>query len=276
MLKVHANGAEIPAIGLGTWTLDDAMSERMVAAALKAGYRHIDTAAMYGNEAGVGAGLRGGGVARNDVFVTTKVWHDRIGDGALQASLEESLQKLGLDDVDLALIHWPSPDVPVAECIGALNNARERGLARHIGVANFTLSHLEEAVKCSAAPLAVNQIEYHPLLNQDRLLKAARAEGIAITSDRPLARGGALFSHPAVTGPAGRLGVSPAQVVLRWQVQQEGVIAIPRTSKPERLPENLAIDGFELQPEEMDALSALREANERICAPDFSPAWDQP
>ena len=134
-----------PPIGLGTWTLDDAAAEAMVAKAIETGYRHVDTAAMYGNEAGVGAGLKASGIARDDVFVTTKVWHDQITDGALQASLERSLAKLGLDQVDLALIHWPSKSIPLEVSIAALNDAKAKGLARHIGVSNFTISLLAEA-----------------------------------------------------------------------------------------------------------------------------------
>ncbi|MEL6794621.1 MAG: aldo/keto reductase, partial [Pseudomonadota bacterium] len=149
MHDVSANGASIPAIGLGTWTLDDAGAETMVAVAIRTGYRHIDTAAMYGNEAGVGAGLKASGAARDDYFLTTKVWSDQISDGALQASLERSVAKLGVDAVDLALIHWPSKTIPLAESIGALNDAKAKGLARHIGVSNFTIPLMAEAVALS-------------------------------------------------------------------------------------------------------------------------------
>ena len=274
MHAIAANGASIPAIGFGTWTLDDAGAEAMVAAALGAGYRHIDTAAMYGNEAGVGAGLKAGGVARDDVFLTTKVWSDQISDGALQASLERSVAKLGVEQVDLALIHWPSKTIPLDESIGALNDAKAEGLARHIGVSNFTIPLMEEAVSLSDAPLVCNQIEYHPLLNQSRVIEAARGHGMAVTSYCPLSRGGDLFADPAVADPAARLGVSPAQIVLRWHMQQDGVVAIPRTSNPARLPGNIAIFDFELTPEEMAAISALRAAGHRICDFDFAPEWD--
>lgn len=273
MIYVEANGARIPAIGLGTWTLDDEAAEAMVAKALKAGYRHVDTAAMYKNEAGVGAGLKAGGLARDDVFVTTKIWHDQISDGALQASLKSSLGKLGLDSVDLALIHWPSKIVPLAESIGALNDVREKGLARHIGVSNFTIPLLKEATRLSAAPLVCNQIENHPHINQDKVVAACRALGMATVSYCPLARGEDLFSDPAVAKPAARLGVSPAQVVLRWQVQS-GFVAIPRTSNPARLAQNLDVFGFELTASEMKAISALRARGRRICDAEFAPEWD--
>ncbi len=274
MHSIAANGANIPAIGLGTWTLDDAAAEAMVAAALRVGYRHIDTAAMYKNEAGVGAGLKAGGVARDKVFVTTKVWPDQTSAGALQASVERSLVKLGLDHVDLILIHWPSKTVPLAESIGALNDVRTRGMARHIGVSNFTIAMVEEAARLSDAPIACNQIENHPLLDQDRVIAACHALGIGVTSYCPLARGGDLFADPAIAGPAARLGVSPAQIVLRWHVQQDGIAAVPRTSNPARLPQNLDVFGLALTAEEMQAISALRSAASRICDFEFSPVWD--
>lgn len=274
MHTVDARGAKIPAIGLGTWTLDDAASERMVATAIETGYRHVDTAAMYGNEVGVGAGLKASGLPRDEVFVTTKVWHDQITQGALQASLERSLKKLGLDHVDLALIHWPSKTIPLETSIAALNDAKAKGLARHIGVSNFTIPLLAEANRLSEAPLVCNQIEYHPLLNQDRVIAACRSAGMAVTSYCPLARGADLFSDPAIAGPAKRLGVSPAQVILRWHVQQPGVVAVPRTSNPARLAENLSVFDFELTGDEMTAISALRAAGHRICDFEFSPEWD--
>lgn len=274
MHTVDARGAQIPAIGLGTWTLDDAASERMVATAIETGYRHVDTAAMYGNEVGVGAGLKASGLPRDEVFVTTKVWHDQITQGALQASLERSLKKLGLDHVDLALIHWPSKTIPLETSIAALNDAKAKGLARHIGVSNFTIPLLAEANRLSEAPLVCNQIEYHPLLNQDRVIAACRSAGMAVTSYCPLARGADLFSDPAIAGPAKRLGVSPAQVILRWHVQQPGVVAVPRTSNPARLAENLSVFDFELTGDEMTAISALRAAGHRICDFEFSPEWD--
>lgn len=274
MHAIPANGANIPAIGLGTWTLDDAGAETMVAKAIEVGYRHIDTAAMYRNEAGVGAGLKASGVARGDVFVTTKIWHDQIGEGALQASLERSLGKLGLDHVDLALIHWPSKTIPLAESIAALNAARAQGMAKHIGVSNFTIPMIAEAARLSDAPLACNQIEYHPRLDQARVIAACRAEGMAVTAYCPLARGADLFAHPAVAAPAARLGVSPAQVILRWHMQQDGVVAIPRTSKPERLAQNIDAFSFTLDDAEMAAISSLCADPHRICDFDFAPEWD--
>lgn len=274
-LKLPANGANIPAIGLGTWTLDDEAAANLVAEAIKAGYRHIDTAAMYQNEAGVGAGIRAGAVPRADIFLTTKVWYDAIGEGDLQRSVEKSLKLLQADYLDLVLIHWPSPDVPLRESIAALNEVRREGQARHIGVSNFPVALLDEAVALSDAPLACNQVEYHPFLNQDRVLAACRRHGMAMVSYCPLARAAKLAEAPAIVEAAERHGRSLAQVALRWHIQQDGVAAIPRSSRPERIAENLKVFDFALSDAEMAAISALRSQGYRICDYEFSPTWDQ-
>ena len=274
MHRIKANGADIPAIGMGTWTLKGDQCAELVAAAIDVGYRHIDTAAMYANEDAVGRGIAGSGIARDDIFVTTKVWWTDIAPGDLERSAEQSLARLGLDHVDLLLIHWPNPRIPVADSIGALNRVRERGLARNIGVSNFTTALLDEALRASDAPLVADQVEYHPMLNQDKVHAACRKAGMAMVSYCPLYRGGALFDRPEIVGPARRLGKAPAQIVLRWHVQQDGVVAIPRTTRRERLAENLAVFDFELDAAEMDAISALSSANSRICDFEFSPRWD--
>ena len=274
MHRIKANGADIPAIGMGTWTLKGDQCAELVTAAIDVGYRHIDTAAMYANEDAVGRGIAGSGIARDDIFVTTKVWWTDIAPGDLERSAEQSLARLGLDHVDLLLIHWPNPRVPVADSIGALNRVRERGLARNIGVSNFTTALLDEALRASDAPLVADQVEYHPMLNQDKVHAACRKAGMAMVSYCPLYRGGALFDRPEIVGPARRLGKAPAQIVLRWHVQQDGVVAIPRTTRRERLAENLAVFNFELDAAEMDAISALSSANSRICDFEFSPRWD--
>jgi diketogulonate reductase-like aldo/keto reductase len=274
MHHVNANGANIPAIGLGTWTLTGKAATRLVASAIQSGYRHVDTAAMYENEQAVGAGLRASGVPRDEVFLTTKVKPSEIADGDLQRSVEASLKRLQVDQVDLALIHWPSKTIPLAESIGALNEVKDRGLARHIGVSNFTVAMVGEAVALSLNPLACNQVEYHPFLNQDGVLAACRGHGMAVVSYCPLARGSELFSQPAVTAAAARHERTPAQIVLRWQVQQAGVVAIPRSSKPERIAQNLRVFDFALEADEMAALDALRARQRRICDFGFSPEWD--
>jgi len=274
MHNVEANGANIPAIGLGTWTLKDEAATRLVAGAIGSGYRHVDTAAMYENEEAVGAGLRASGVSRDEIFLTSKVWPSDIADGDLQRSVEASLRRLQVDRLDLALIHWPSRTIPLADTIRALNEVKDRGLARHIGVSNFTVALLDEAAALSRHPLACNQIENHPYLNQDRVMAACRRHGIAVVSYCPLARGSELFGEPAVTAAAGRNGRTPAQIVLRWQVQQNGVVAIPRSSNPERIAQNLRVFDFALSADEMAALDALRGRGMRICDFEFSPDWD--
>jgi diketogulonate reductase-like aldo/keto reductase len=274
MHRVEANGAGIPAIGLGTWTLTGGTAARLVASAIESGYRHVDTAARYENEEAVGAGLRASGVPRADIFLTTKVWPTDIAAGDLQRSVEASLARLGLDHVDLALIHWPSRTVPLAESIAALNEVKDRGLARHIGVSNFTVALIEQAVALSRHPLACNQIEHHPYLNQDRVIAACRRHGMAVVSYSPLARGADLLAEPAVAAAAGRHGKTPAQIVLRWHVQQQGVAAIPRSSDAGRIARNLDVFDFALEPAEMAAIGALRARNGRICDFEFSPDWD--
>lgn len=274
MHRVEANGAGIPAIGLGTWTLTGGTATRLVASAIESGYRHVDTAARYENEEAVGAGLRASGVPRADIFLTTKVWPTDIAAGDLQRSVEASLARLGLDHVDLALIHWPSRTVPLAESIAALNEVKDRGLARHIGVSNFTVALIEQAVALSRHPLACNQIEHHPYLNQDRVIAACRRHGMAVVSYCPLARGADLLAEPAVAAAAGRHGKTPAQIVLRWHVQQQGVAAIPRSSDAGRIARNLDVFDFALEPAEMAAIGALRARNGRICDFEFSPDWD--
>ena len=274
MHRVSGNGANIPAIGLGTWTLRDDAATKLVASALGAGYRHIDTATAYENEAAVGAGLRASGVPRDEIFLTTKVWPPNLAGGDLQNSVEGSLKSLCVDHVDLVLIHWPSKTVPLGESIEALNDVRSRGLARNIGVSNFPVALIEEAVALSEHPLACNQIENHPFLNQDRVLAACRKHGLALVSYCPLARGTELFPESPVVEAAARHGKTAAQVVLRWHVQQDGVVAIPRSSNPDRIRENFDVFDFTLDSEEVAAIDALRSRALRICDFEFSPEWD--
>jgi len=269
---LEVQGARIPRIGLGTFRITGDAATLAVEAALACGYRHIDTAVMYGNETEVGQGLKGSGVPRNDIFVTTKVWRDDIADGSLQASAEASLKRLGLDQVDLLLIHWPNADVPLKDSIRALCETRSQGLARHIGVSNFPVALLDEAVALATEPLVANQCEYHPRLNQDQVLEACRRHGMAFTSYCPLGRGG--LDIPEVGVIAARHGKSAAQVVMRWHMQQDGVIAIPKSSNPGRIAENIAVFDFELTPPEMAALSALARADGRLVQPAFAPRWD--
>jgi diketogulonate reductase-like aldo/keto reductase len=243
---------------------------------LSVGYRHIDTAVMYGNEAEVGEALRGSGLRREDIFVTTKVLSGDIGAGDLQKSARDSLARLKLDHVDLLLIHWPSRDIPLRESIAALCDARKQGLARHIGVANFPTAMLNAAVGLAAEhgeKLVANQCEYHPRLDQTKLLAACRSHGVALVAYCPIGQG-AFLSAASIANIASRHGKTGAQVILRWHMQQPGVIAIPRSSKAAHMAENLDVFDFTLSDEEMKILSSLATANGRIFRPAHAPDWD--
>jgi diketogulonate reductase-like aldo/keto reductase len=273
---VAAAGTSIPVIGLGTWPLTGDECAHAVATAIRCGYRHIDSAAMYGNETEVGEGLRASGVPREHVWITTKVWWEDIADGPLQRSAEASLERLRLDQVDLLLIHWPNAAIPLKESIRALGDAKRRGLARHIGVSNFPMRMLEEAITLSNEPLVANQCEYHPHLDQTKLLTACRKHGIAFVSYCPLGRGtaGGVLSEPVVREIAARHGKTPAQVVLRWHVEQPGVAAVPKSGNPERIAQNIDIFDFSLDAGEMNRLSGLARPDGRVVCQGFSPQWD--
>jgi diketogulonate reductase-like aldo/keto reductase len=274
MPLVHANGAAIPAVGLGTWPMKGEEAARAVARALETGYRAIDTAAMYGNEEAVGEGLRASGVPRADVFVTTKVWYTDLAPGALQRSAEASLKRLGLAQVDLLLIHWPNAEIPLEGSIAALCDAKRRGLAKHVGVSNFPVALLERAVALATEPLAANQCEYHPHLDQTKVIAACRRHGLAFLSYAPIGKG-AVLEEPAVRAIAARHGRTPAQVVLRWHLQQDGVGAIPKSANPKRIAENFDVFGFTLSDEDTRAISGLTRPDGRLVAPAWSPAWDR-
>jgi len=273
---VEANGARIPAIGLGTMTLKDAVCVEAVETALRLGYRHIDTAERYGNEAAVGEGLQQGlrsaGLARDDIFVTTKVYQDKLAPADFQGSFDDSLRKLRLPFVDLLLIHWPNSAVPLAETLGVLCQAKRDGRARHIGVANFTTALLEEAVKITSEPLVTNQIEVHPFLDQSKVLAACRKYGMAVTAYCPLARGKVPGNE--VLGRIGKTHErSSSQIALRYLVEQ-GIIPIPRTANPDHLAANLAVFDFVLSPAEMAEIGRLKKPDGRVVNPPHAPRWD--
>ena len=272
MVFVEANGSMIPAIGLGTWELRGRACARLVEQALRLGYRHLDTAEMYENEREVGEGLRASGIPRHEVFVTTKVWPDHLAPRELERATKASLARLRLSEVDLLLVHWPNPRVPLAETMGALCRVKSVGFARHIGVSNFTVALVEEAVRLASEPLVVNQIEWHPFINQDKVRAACRPHGIAITAYSPLAKG-RLAAADVLRRIAAERGKTPAQVSLRWLVQ-EGAIAIPRTARLERLSENLAVFDFTLSEAEMEEVRALAHPRGRIVDWSGAPDWD--
>ena len=272
MQTIQAHGAVIPAIGLGTWELSGRSCSRIVEQAIRLGYRHIDTAQVYENEREVGEGVRGSGIKRDEVFITTKIWTTHFAPLDLIRSVRESLARLRMDHVDLVLLHWPTPHVALHETLRGLGRVREAGLARHVGLSNFTVALIEQAMAMTPVPLVCNQIEYHPFLSQDKVLAACRHFGLAVVAYSPIARG--RIKNDATLGRiAARHGKTPAQVCLRWLVQQ-GVAAIPRTSKIERLSENIAIDDFALSDAEMAEIFALGSPAGRLTNYAFSPVWD--
>lgn len=270
---VHAHGAAIPAIGLGTFLAQGEACTKAVAYALQHGYRHIDTAPRYENEVAVGEGLKLSGVPRGEIFLTTKIWWDQLAEGDLQRSAEQSLMRLGVDQVDLLLIHWPNPQIPLAQAIAALNDAKRRGYAKHIGVSNFPIALLNEAWRLTKEPLVCNQCEWHPALDQEKLRAVVRGYGMIFTAYSPIGRG-VYGDYPVIVRIAEKYGKTPSQVVLRWNVQHEGSVAIPKSVTPERIESNLAIFDFALTADEMAAISALGSREGRLIKPDFSPIWD--
>ncbi|MCU0985810.1 MAG: aldo/keto reductase [Acetobacteraceae bacterium] len=259
----------MPKLGLGTWALRGAECARAVVEAIGLGYRHIDTAEMYGNEEAVGQGVRDAGLPREQLFVTTKVWWENL--AAPDRALEASLSRLGLDYVDLFLIHWPNPAVPLAPTLAMMEVLKERGLARAIGVANFTPRLLREAI-ATGAPLAANQVEYHVMLGQEPLLALCRAHGIALTAYSPLGKGG-LTDDPVLARIGAKHGVTGAQVALAWLTGQEMVAAIPKSGRAENMRANLASLSLTLDDEDRAAIAALPK-DRRFVNPAFAPNWN--
>jgi 2,5-diketo-D-gluconate reductase B len=274
MKMVAANGAEIPALGFGTYGMSREAMVRIIPAALSAGFRHIDTAQIYRNEEEVGACVQASGLNRADVFLTTKVWVANYARAAFAVSVDDSLRKLRTDYIDLLLLHWPNPQVPLREQVAGLNEAVKAGKVRHIGVSNFNRRLLTEAVRLSKAPILTNQFEYHPYLNQRLLIDECRRLGVSVTAYCGMAVG-QVFEDPVLLGIANRRAKTVAQIVLRWLIQQDGVVALSRTTSAARIPANLDLSGFELGAGEMRAISRLAKNDSRIVSPPgLSPAWD--
>jgi 2,5-diketo-D-gluconate reductase B len=255
----------IPALGFGTSPLTGGLSADTVLAALKAGYRHIDTARKYGTERAVGEALRVSGVSRQDIFLTTKVSHENLRAGDFAKSVGESLAALKVDYVDLLLVHWPNPDIALSETMPALAKAKRRGLARHIGVANFNIALLDQATELCPEPLVALQAEYHPYLDQSKLLAAARRHKLVFIAYCPLGRG-RLFGDPVLAEIAGKRRRSVAQIALRWLLQQN-VAAIPFSSKPQRIADNFNVFDFTLTDDEMKRIAALKRSDGRVANP---------
>jgi len=272
MQTITANGAKIPVLGLGTWQLNGATGSRITEQALRLGYRHLDCALIYGNEREVGEGLHASGVKRNDIFITTKVPHTELAPPALERAVKQSLANLRVTEVDLLLIHWPNPQIPLAETMGAMCKMKQEGYARHIGISNFTVALIERAVKLSSEPIVTNQIEWHPYLDEHKVHAACRKHGIAVTAYCPIARGRAVGDE-VLTRVGKRHGKTAGQVSLRWLIQK-GAIVIPRTSKVERLTENMTVFDFELSAADMAEVDALAKPAGRVVSVGWAPKWD--
>lgn len=272
MLTLDLQGRPMPALGLGTWQLSGMACERAVRTALDIGYRHIDTAEMYGNEAEIGRALTAASVPREALFITTKIWTNHLRARDVSPTLDASLRKLRTDYVDLLLIHWPNPSVPVGETLGAMQKLRSAGKASAIGVSNFPVALMREAVEKEKAQIACNQVEYHVRLDQRPVLHYASRHKIAVVAYCPLGRG-RLVDHPVLSRIGRKYGKSAAQVALRWLVQQPGVAAIPKSSSERNLRANFDIFGFALDRDDLAAIDGLR-AKERIVDIGSGQDWD--
>jgi diketogulonate reductase-like aldo/keto reductase len=271
--KLEAHGAQIPAIGIGTSGLGTVRAEH-IATALKAGYRHIDTARKYGTEPAVGDGIRASGVPRKEIFVCTKVSHENLHVADFARSVDESLKALGLDYVDLLLVHWPEKNTPLAETMAALAKAKRDGRTRNIGVANFNIAMLDEAIRLCPEQLATLQVECHPYLDQSKVIAACRARGLVLTAYCPLARG-RIKGDTVLTDIGRRHGKTGAQVALRWLMQQDVIAAIPRSSNSARIAENIDVFDFKLDEDDMRRISALKRPDGRTANPiGRAPVWD--
>ncbi|MDX1531056.1 MAG: aldo/keto reductase [Rhodothermales bacterium] len=273
MITIDLDGDRVPALGFGTWRLDGAACRRAVRHALDLGYRHIDTAQAYENEADVGAALHASGIDRERLWLTTKVWYDNLRADAVRRTTDASLRRLRTDYVDLLLVHWPNDDVPLAETLGAFQEVREAGKARHIGVSNFPAGLLREALEI--APGLVNdQVEYHPYLSQERLLGVVRERGLFLTAYSPIARG-EVTDDAILREIAEAHGKSPIQVTIRWHLQQDRVACIPKSGTPEHIAANVDVFDFELSEAEMARIHGLARPDGRMIDPDFAPDWER-
>lgn len=272
MKYVEVQGEEIPALGLGTWQMEDRECEKAVRNALKTGYRHIDTAQAYGNEKQVGNAIKSSEVPRDDIWLTTKVWRSNFEHDDVISSVNQSLEKLQTHYVDLLLIHWPSREVPFEETLNAMEQLVDEEIVRNIGISNFTTSQMDEAQGSIGKPVLTNQVEYHPFIDQTEVLDKCREMEMMLTAYSPLARGDVMNNH-TLREIADRHGKNPAQIALRWLIQQDSVSAIPKASNPEHQSQNFDIFDFELGPGEMREIDRLG-GNRRKVDPGFAPNWD--
>jgi 2,5-diketo-D-gluconate reductase B len=272
MQSLTIHGVAIPRLGLGTFRLRCTACQQAVESGLALGYRHIDTAAMYENEDAVGAALSAGGVRRDDLFVTTKVWHDQLTPDGIRRSLDRSLQALGLTHVDLYMVHWPALDMDLAAVMKTMDDLSTQGGTRAIGVCNFNLPMLRRVVLEMRMPLASVQVEYHPFLAQSKLLAFVREHGFALTAYAPLAQGRAA-TDPTLTRIGSKHGVPASQVAIAWLLDQDNVIAIPKAERRESQQANLDALSLRLDDEDRQAIASLPK-DLRYVQPPFAPAWD--
>lgn len=271
---ITAHGMRMPKLGLGTWRMKGAECQEAVERALALGYRHVDTAEMYGNEDAVGDALAATAVDRAEIHLTTKVWYDHLAPDAMRRAMASSLEKLRTPYVDLYLIHWPAPEMDLPAALETMMALQDEGLVRAIGVSNFPVALLRQAVEEVGAPIACDQVEYHVLLDQGAVCAYARAHGLAVTAYCPLAQG-RLAEYPALAAIAEKHGVTPAQVALAWLLEQDGVAAIPKAARAESQRANLAAAEIRLDDADRAVIAGLPKG-ERFVNPGWAPAWDAP
>ena len=272
MENLQTQGISLPKLGLGTFRMQGDACRAAVESALSLGYRHIDTAEMYANEEAIGAALAASGVARNDLHITTKVWHENLAPDAIRKAFDASLKKLRLDHVDLYLVHWPSQNMNLPAIFETLMKLKEEGRTRAIGVANFTTALLKTVVEEIKAPIACNQVEYHVMLDQTPLRKYLAAKSIPLVAYCPLAQG-RVASDETLARIGRKHNASAAQVALKWLLDQDGVAAIPKASRAESQQANLDALKVTLDDDDRKAIAALPK-NKRCVNPAFAPAWD--
>jgi 2,5-diketo-D-gluconate reductase B len=266
-------GHEIPRIGFGTWELEGPDAEEGVRDALEIGYRHIDTARIYGNEQEVGTAIGGSGVAREEIFLTTKLWHEGLGPAAIREQFEGSLRALGGDYVDLLLIHWHNPEFPLGDTLAEMGRFVEEEKVRAIGVSNFPTAHLREAIEASPVPLLANQVEFHPFIDQRPLLELTRERGIVLEAYSPLAHGDAVGDE-TLAEIGERHGKSAAQVAIRWLIEHPNVVALPRSGSHDNRAANFDVFDFALGEPERERIAGLADDGGRRIDPPWSPEWD--
>jgi 2,5-diketo-D-gluconate reductase B len=274
MDAITVKNVTVPALGFGTWALSGDAAYQATRMVLDLGYRHIDTAQIYGNEAEIGRAIRDSALPRDEIFLTTKIAPSNLRRADVRRSHEESLRRLGLDQVDLLLIHWPNASIPLGETLEALTQLREEGKTRSIGVSNFTIALLKEAIERHGAEIACNQVEYHPFLPQSRLIEAMQRYGLMLTAYAPVARG-RVFRDKTLTAIGQKYGKSPGQVALRWLLDQDKICAIPKAGKREHAEQNLAIFDFHLSAEDRAAIDALAEGDRMVEWAGYTPRWDE-